>query len=106
MEVDIEFREHGEGHTGLHVAAFHGHIDAVKTLLRRGARVHVIDKTWGTPPLVWALTGWDRQRPGQDDYYEVVARLVAAGANVTSDLLAWDKAKANPRMLSALGGES
>ena len=106
IEVDIELRTHGEGHTGLHVAAFHGQIDVVKTLLRHGARVHVIDKTWGTPPLVWALTGWDRQSTRQDDYYDVVARLVAAGANVTSDLLAWDKVKANPTMLSALRSQS
>ena len=56
--------------------------------------------------MVWALTGWDRQGAGQDDYYEVVARLVATGAKVTSDLLAWDKAKANPKMLSALTGGS
>ena len=103
IAVDTELRVHGEGHTGLHVAAFHGHIDVVKTLLRHGARVHAIDKTWGTPPLVWTLTGWDFQPAGQQDkYYEVVARLVAAGATVTPDLLAWDKAKANPKMLSAL----
>ena len=106
MEVDTELRGHGEGHTGLHVAAFHGQIDVVKTLLRHGARVDSIDKTWGTPPLVWALTGWDRHPAGQGTrYYEVVARLVAAGANVTPDLLAWDKAKANPKMLSALTEE-
>ena len=75
----------------------------MKTLLRHGARVDAIDKTWGTPPLVWALTGWDRQPAGQrNTYYDVVARLVAAGAKVTPDLLAWDKAKANPKMLSAL----
>jgi len=107
MEVDAELRGHGEGHTGLHVAAFHGQIDVVKTLLRHGARVDAIDKTWGTPPLLWGLTGWDRQPAGdRDKYYEVVARLVVAGANVTPDLLAWDKAKANPRMLSALTKES
>jgi ankyrin repeat protein len=101
--ADTELRVHGEGHTGLHVAAFHGHIDVVKTLLRHGARVHAIDKTWGTSPLMWALTGWDSQPAGQQDkYYEVVARLVAAGATVTPDLLEWDKAKANPKMLSAL----
>ncbi len=106
MEVDAELRGHGEGHTGLHVAAFHGQIDVVKTLLRHGARVGSIDKTWGTPPLVWALTGWDRRPLGQGEkYYEVVARLVAAGANVTPDLLEWDKAKANPKMLSALTEE-
>ena len=103
IAVDTELRVHGEGHTGLHVAAFHGHIDVVKTLLRHGARVDAIDKTWGTPPLVWALTGWDFQPAGQQDKYcEVVARLVAAGATVTPDLLAWDKAKTNPKMLAAL----
>jgi len=106
MEVGTELSGHGEGHTGLHVAAFHGHIDVVKTLLRHGARVDAIDKTWGTPPLVWALTGWARQPAGQrDSYYEVVARLVSAGAKVTPDLLAWDKAKEDPEMLAALTGD-
>ena len=103
MEVDTELRGHGEGHTGLHVAAFHGQVDVVKTLVRHGARLDSIDKTWGTPPLVWALTGWDRRPAGQRDaYHEVVAMLVAAGANVTPDLLAWDRLKADPDMLSAL----
>ena len=107
MKVDAELRGHGEGHTGLHVAAFHGQIDVVKTLLRHGARIDTIDKTWGTPPLVWALTGWARQPEGQGDkYYEVAARLVTAGATVTPELLAWDKAKADPKMLSALRGEN
>jgi hypothetical protein len=103
MEVDTELKAHGRGHTGLHVAAFHGHLDVVNTLLRHGARVDAIDKTWGTPPLVWALTGWDMQRANQTRQHdEVVARLVAAGATVTPDLLAWDKARADPKMLSAL----
>jgi hypothetical protein len=85
------------------VASFHGQIDVVNALLRHGAPVQAIDKTWGTPPLVWALTGWDLHPAGQQEkYYEVVARLVAAGATVTPELLAWDKPKANPKMLSAL----
>jgi hypothetical protein len=103
MEVDTELKGHGQGHTGLHVASFHGHLDVVNTLLRHGARVDAIDKTWGTPPLVWALTGWDMQRANQAGrHYEVIARLVAAGATVTPDLLAWEKARADPKMLSAL----
>ena len=65
IEVDAQLRGHGEGHTGLHVAAFHGHADVVSALLRRGARIDVIDKTWGTPPLVWALTGWSRKPPAE-----------------------------------------
>jgi hypothetical protein len=105
IEVDAQLRGHGEGHTGLHVAAFHGHVDVVSALLRRGARVDVIDKTWGTPPLVWAVTGWSKPAPDVGRYYEVVARLVGAGANVKPDLLDWDKARADPKMIAALTGK-
>jgi hypothetical protein len=102
VEVDTELNSHGEGHTGLHVAAFHGQLEAVRVLLKHGAEVHAIDKTWKTPPLVWALTGW--QRSGhRGQYYEVVAQLVAAGAHVTTDLIEWNKAQLDPQMLAALG---
>jgi Ankyrin repeats (3 copies) len=106
MEVDAQLRGHGEGHTGLHVAAFHGHVEVVRALLRRGARVDAIDKTWGTPPLVWALTGWSRKPAAKAGrYHEVVARLVGAGAKVKPDLLEWDNARADPKMLAALTGK-
>jgi hypothetical protein len=103
VDVDAQLRGHGEGHTGLHVAAFHGHLDVVSVLLRRGARLDVIDKTWGTPPLVWALTGWSQEAPADAArYYDVVARLVAAGANVTPALLEWETVRADPKMIGAL----
>lgn len=105
--MDAQLTGHGEGHTGLHVAAFHGHVDVVDALLRRGARVDVIDKTWGTPPLLWALTGWTREpATGTGRHHEVVARLVAAGANVKPDLFDWDKARADPQMIAALAGKT
>jgi hypothetical protein len=101
VDVDVELNHHGAGHTGLHLAAFHGQLAAARTLLRHGARVEAIDKTWKTPPLVWALTGWQVSgHAGQ--YYEVVRELVEAGATVTSDITAWDKLKADPKMLAAL----
>ena len=103
FEVDEELKGHGQGHTGLHVAAYHGHVDAVRTLLRHGARVDVTDKTWGTPPLVWALTGWSGRPTSEERYYDVVAQLVAAGATVKPELLEWDRARQDPRMLAALG---
>ena len=107
IDVDASLSDHGEGHTGLHVAAFHGHVDVVSALLRRGAGVDLIDKTWGTPPLIWALTGWSRTPPGEaGPYHEVVSRLVAAGANVKHDLLDWDKVRADPKMLAAVTGKS
>jgi hypothetical protein len=78
----------------------------VKVLLRRGAAVDAIDKTWGTPPLVWALTGWSKQpATGDGPHHEVVARLVGAGATVKPDLLDWERARADPRMFAALQGK-
>ena len=37
-------------------------------------------------------------------YYEVVAQLVEAGAQVTPDLIEWDKVQLDPDMLAALRG--
>lgn len=101
VDVDTELKSHGDGHTGLHVAAFHGQLEAVKVLLQHAADVHAIDKTWKTPPLQWALTGWRRWgNPGQ--HCEVVAQLVAAGAQVTPDTIAWATSQRDPDMLAAL----
>jgi hypothetical protein len=101
VDVDTTLKSHGDGHTGLHVAAFHGQLEAVKVLLKHGANIQAIDKTWNTPPLLWALTGWNRSgHRGQ--YYEVVAHLVAAGARVPPDVIEWDKAQLDPEMLTAL----
>jgi ankyrin repeat protein len=106
LDVDMELRGHGEGHTALHVASYHAHVDVVSLLLQHGARVDVIDKTWKTPPLVWALTGWDREGSlAPDRYYMVVAALVRAGARVTPGLVESDKIRADPKMIAALGGQ-
>jgi hypothetical protein len=105
VDVDIELTGHGAGHTGLHVASYHGHVEVVSMLLQHGANVGAIDKTWRTPPLLWALTGWTRKSGARPDrHYEVVRRLVAAGAKVTAETLEWDEIRADPRMLAALTG--
>ena len=101
VSVDAELKSHGNGHTGLHVAAFHGQLEAVKVLLKHGADIQAIDKTWKTPPLSWALTGWQRSGHG-GKYYDVVAQLVAAGARVTPEIIEWDQVKLDPDMLAAL----
>ena len=63
----------------------------------------MIDKTWGTPPLVWALTGWSRRSDRDASrFYDVVTQLIGAGAPVRSDLLEWDKVREDPQMLAAL----
>jgi Ankyrin repeats (3 copies) len=106
VEVDAELKGHGAGHTALHVAAYHGHSEVVSILVRRGASVHAIDRTWGTPPLLWALTGWRRKPAAQAErYYDVVRLLVAAGSPVREDLLEWDELRADPKMRDALTGK-
>jgi ankyrin repeat protein len=101
VDVETELKSHGDGHTGLHVAAFHGQLEAVRVLLKHRANIDAIDRTWKTPPLMWALTGW--QRSGhRGQYHEVVAQLVAVGARVTPDIIEWEKAQLDPDMLAAL----
>lgn len=104
IDADLELSLQGDGHTGLHVSAYNAHVDVVDALLRRGARVDPLDKSWGTPPLVWALTGWrnneDADRAGR--YHAVVARLVRGGARVDPELLAMEEVQRDVAMLSAL----
>ena len=103
MDANAELRSHGEGHTALHVAAYYGHDGIVAALLRSGARVDLVDKTWGTPPLIWALTAWGRgSATSADRYYSMVGKLVDGGARPTPDVLAWDKIRADAKMQSAL----
>src|SRR5262249_19235726 len=101
--------------TGLHCAAFGGHAVTVRLLLERGAPVNVKDKEFESTPLGWALYAWgENTRVSKNDcYYEVVARLVAAGATVNPEWLADsdremplpEKIRADPQMLAALMGE-
>jgi ankyrin repeat protein len=95
--VNIAAQPHGE--TALHWAAFGGHAAVVKTLLKRNAPLEVKDQRFGGTPLGWALYGWSGQN--KEGYYEVVARLVRAGAIIPQDWVS------NPdrRMKAALHGK-
>jgi len=111
MGVNINAQPHGE--TGLHWAAYGGHASIIKTLLGQNAPVNVRDKHFHGTPLGWALYGWCDAPPEADreGCYEVVARLVAAGAAVEQEWLAESKRglpitkklQADQKMLAALG---
>jgi ankyrin repeat protein len=99
-------RPHGQ--TGQHWAAYSGHVNTVKALLKRRAPVDVKDNRFGAAPLGWALHGWGSHEGGtstSDSYYEVVALLVAAGAPVEPEWLNRENVRTDPRMLAALKGK-
>jgi ankyrin repeat protein len=110
MKVDEKLKY--DAQTGLHWAAYGGHPDIVRLLLQHGAPVEIKDETHGGTPLGWALYGWGGNRTGQ--YYEVVARLVQAGARIDQPWYeedvgrrrALEEAQFNPKMLAALRGET
>jgi hypothetical protein len=101
------------GITGLHWAAYTARVEIVKRLLEKKAPVELKDGRHHGTPLGWALHGWSESSAAADDYYEVVALLVGAGATVHSALpadarrrsLLLEKMRADVRMAAALGRE-
>jgi ankyrin repeat protein len=89
--------------TGLHWAACNAHVAIVRLLLDAGFRVDVSDDRWESTPLGWALHGWRNSSPGdaKNDYYEIVATLRSAGAEVRPEWVD-DRVRADARLMSAL----
>jgi ankyrin repeat protein len=112
--IPIDAAVRHDGQTGLHWAAVGGHADLVSLLLNRHASVDVVDATYNGTPLSWALHGWSDPPYGtaRDRYYDIVARLVRAGAVVkpqwSGDGVALTPfarmLRADGRMLAALRG--
>ena len=59
------------GVTALHVASWHGRVEAVRTLLDHGASVAARDVIYHGTPLDWAIHGSTHCRTADDDYREV-----------------------------------
>jgi ankyrin repeat protein len=81
----VSAQPHGE--TALHWAAYGGHSDIVKLLLKQKAPLDIKDQRYGATPLGWALHGWCYPPPEakRARHYEVIALLVAGGAKVALD---------------------
>jgi hypothetical protein len=112
LQRGMDASEIHRGESALHRAAYGGHADIVRLLLKGRPAVDVKDKTFDATPLGWGLHGWSECAPGlkREGYYEVVALLVAAGASVYPRWLDQGeegspiarKVLDDPRMLAAL----
>ncbi len=71
----------GIGKTALHSAAMAGWPEAVRVLLAHGASVHVRDREFHGPPLIWAAEGSRQHREGRD-FAAVGKLLLEAGSPV------------------------
>ena len=69
------------GKTVLHSAAMEGWPDSVRLLLAHGASVHIRDREFNGPPLVWAAEGSRQGRDGRD-FAAVGKLLLEAGSPV------------------------
>lgn len=114
--IRADARLHSEGgETGLHWAAYEGHVDIVRLLLERGAPVDIRDKYYNGTPLGWALYAWgtSSERGRRRSYYEVVALLARAGAQLNPQWYEEDtdrqraarRVQSDPHMVAALRGE-
>jgi Ankyrin repeats (3 copies) len=113
--IPIDAAVRHDGQTGLHWAALGAHADLVSLLIDRHAPIDVADATYHGTPLSWALHGWSEPPYGtaRDRYYDVVARLVRAGAVAEPHWSGGGEAStpftkmllADARMLAALRGD-
>lgn len=76
-----------EGATPLHMAAYHGALDAVRLLIEAGADIKVRDQRFQGTPLSWAVYGLGRHGPVfKRDQVRAAAALIRAGATLTPDV--------------------
>ena len=100
------------GASGLHWAAYGGHKDIVKRLLKLNPPLNIEDSRFRTTPLGWALHGWCYPPPEarHNSYHEVISLLVKAGATMgparNLDRSQLKKLRGDSRMRSLLARNS
>jgi ankyrin repeat protein len=76
LETGFDPAAGGEsGATALHAAAWHGHVEMVRLLLKSGAPTDVRDRLFGASPRDWGVHGSNHRRDREQDYEEVLRML-------------------------------
>ena len=99
------------GQTALHWTTYGPHVGAAAQLLAAGAAVDARDDQWHATPLDWALHAWanDYDASQRQRAYELIERLVGAGAAVTlegQDEKTQATLRADARIVEILGRSS
>jgi hypothetical protein len=104
LRLPIDLRSKHDGQTGLHWAALGARTPIVRALLGAGFAVDIPDDRWESTPLGWALYGWAHRQSDAavTDYYETVAALKAAGAEVRKAWIDDELVRRDARMVAAL----
>jgi ankyrin repeat protein len=104
LQRGVDLRRLHRGRTGLHWAAYGGHLEIVQLLLNHGAPVEVVDETYRTTPLGWALYGWFQPPTAGalQRYPTVVEELVKRGAVVRPEWRSDLRVRNDLRMRRAL----
>jgi len=84
--VNVHF-QNGEGQTGLHLGAVHGHLEIVKLLLEYHPNLEVTN-VWGGTVLGTTFWGLMNGNP-KTDYGPVIELLIKSGAIVDPELREW-----------------
>ena len=82
-------KESTDGGTPLHWAAWHGRVDAVRTLLELGAPIDGRDSTYGSSPVAWAAHGSRFCRQSDGEYVEIVGMLLDRGPDYAASINRW-----------------
>lgn len=94
------------GETALHWAALLGEDRLVGRLIG-GADLNLRDEKYNSPPLGWAIHGWNNPPAGNHGKHpEVIALLVSAGAIVEPKWLESERVRANHAILTSLSSRT
>lgn len=75
--------------TPLHWAAWHGRVDAVRTLLDIGVPIDIRDKQYGSSPVAWAAHGSRYCRSSDHEYTAIVEMLLDRHPDYAASINKW-----------------